>query len=214
TTERFLDAVVAKFKSAAHGTLLSANVAKSLSQGVSSLIRAGAHTLVGGKPGTGAGYCHANTLLRASGQQFLEAPEALQTEMFGNASLAVVAEDLDEACRVVEQLEGKLTACIYSHTGPGEEAAYAQLALRLRSKSTHTACCTAWLNHSTTGAVSQSHVSRVSSTSKSACWACISALSVITVPLTLNSSVPKLSRFVRWKTQLALYRKYVLCEPC
>src|SRR5256885_159820 len=42
----------------------------------------------------------------------------------------------------------------------------------------------------------------------------MSALSVVTVPEKLNSRVPKLSRLVRWKTQLALYRKYVLCEPC
>src|SRR5205807_5703621 len=123
-----------KFKAAVPGTLLSVNVAKSLAQGISMLIRAGAHTLVGGKPGAGAGYCHANTLLRASGQQFLEAPEALQTEMFGNASLAVVAENLDEACRVVEQLEGNLTGCIYSHTAGSDDAAYAQLAPRLRLK--------------------------------------------------------------------------------
>src|SRR5262245_18291384 len=133
-TERFLETAVAKFKAATPGTLLSANVAKSLAQGISMLIRAGAHTLVGGKPGTSAGYCHANTLLRASGQQFLEASEALQTEMFGNASLAVVADDLDEACRVVEQLEGNLTGCIYSHTGTTDDAAYAQIAPRLRLK--------------------------------------------------------------------------------
>src|SRR5439155_20274933 len=97
-------------------------------------IRAAAHPLVGGKPGTVGGYCHANTLLRASGPQFLEAPQALQTEMCGNASLAVVAEDLDEACRVVEQLEGNLTGCIYSHTAGTDDAPYAQIAPRLRLK--------------------------------------------------------------------------------
>jgi NADP-dependent aldehyde dehydrogenase len=134
STERFVETVVAKFKAAAPGTLLSANVAKSLNQGIGMLIRAGAHTLVGGKPGASGGYCHANTLLRVSGQQFLEAPEALQTEMFGNASLVVVAEDLDEACRVVEQLEGNLTGCVYSHTGTADDAAYARLAPLLRLK--------------------------------------------------------------------------------
>src|SRR5262245_19829343 len=133
-TERFLETAVAKFKAAPAGTLLSSGVAKSLSQGISSLIRAGAHTLVGGKSAAGQGYSQANTLLRASGQQFLESPEALQTEAFGNASLAVVADDLDEACRVVEQLEGNLTGCIYSHTGTADDAAYAQIAPRLRLK--------------------------------------------------------------------------------
>jgi 2,5-dioxopentanoate dehydrogenase len=133
-TERFLEMVVAKFKTATPGTLLSANIAKSLAHGIGFLIRAGAHTLVGGKAASATGYCHANTLLRASGQQFLEAPAALQTEMFGNASLAVVAEDLDEACRVIEQLEGNLTGCVYSHTGTADDAAYNRVAPRLRLK--------------------------------------------------------------------------------
>jgi alpha-ketoglutaric semialdehyde dehydrogenase len=133
-TENFLAAVVSKFKAAPAGTLLSAGVAKSLSQGISSLIRAGAHTLVGGKSGAGQGHSHANTLLRASGQQFLEAPQALQTEAFGNASLVIVAEDLDELARCLDQVEGNLTGCIYSHSGGDDDAAYDQLAWRLRPK--------------------------------------------------------------------------------
>jgi 2,5-dioxopentanoate dehydrogenase len=132
-TEDFLAKVVERFKAAPAGTLLSAGVAKSLAQGVSALVRAGAHTLVGGK-GTGKGYCQANTLLRASGKQFLEAPEALQTEAFGNASLAIVTEDLAEACQVAEQLEGNLTGCVYSHTGGADDAAYNEIAPRLRRR--------------------------------------------------------------------------------
>ena len=69
------------------------------------------------------GYRFANTLLRVSGEQFLAAPETLQTEAFGNASLVVVADDVDEAGRVVEHLEGNLTGCIYSHTGGADDAA-------------------------------------------------------------------------------------------
>jgi NADP-dependent aldehyde dehydrogenase len=134
STERFLETVVAKFKAAPVGTLLSANVAKSLQQGIGFLIRAGAHTLVGGKSSTASGYCHANTLLRASGQQFLDAPEALQTEAFGNAALVVVAEDLDEVARCLEHLEGNLTGCIYSHTAGADDAAYNRLASQLRLK--------------------------------------------------------------------------------
>jgi 2,5-dioxopentanoate dehydrogenase len=133
-TENFLSAVVAKFKAAPAGTLLSAGVAKGLQQGIGALIRAGAHTLVGGKNATGQGYCQANTLLRASGQQFLETPEALQTEAFGNAGLAVVADDVDEVCRIAEHLEGNLTGCIYSHTAGADDAAYDKIAPRLRPK--------------------------------------------------------------------------------
>jgi NADP-dependent aldehyde dehydrogenase len=133
-TERFIDTLVAKFKAAPAGTLLSAGVARSLAQGIGALIRAGAHTLVGGKLSTGQGYAHANTLLRVSGRDFLEASEALQTEAFGNASLVVVASDLDEACEVIERLEGNLTGCVYSHTAGADDAAYEQVAWRLRPK--------------------------------------------------------------------------------
>lgn len=133
-TENFLAKCVEKFKAAPVGTLLSAGVAKSLQQGVGMLIRAGAHTLVAAKGSGGQGYCQPNTLLRASGQQFLEAPEALQTEAFGNAALAVVAEDVEEACKIVEHLEGNLTGCIYSHTGGQDDAACDLIAFRLRPK--------------------------------------------------------------------------------
>lgn len=133
-TERFLENVAGKFKTMPAGTLLSAGVAKSLSQGISALVRAGAHTLVGGKNLAAAGYSVANTLLRASGTQFLEAAEALQTEAFGNASLAIVADDVEQAGQILDHLEGNLTGCIYSHTGGQDDAAYDRLAPRLRSK--------------------------------------------------------------------------------
>lgn len=133
-TEKFLETVVGKFKAAPVGTLLSAGVAKSLTQGIGALIRAGAHTLVGGKATGGKGYCQANTLLRASGEQFLEAPEALQTEAFGNASLVIVADDLEQAGQVISHLEGNLTGCVYSHTGGADDAAYDRIAPLLRLK--------------------------------------------------------------------------------
>ena len=133
-TENFLSAVVGKYKAAPVGTLLSAGVAQSLQPGIGQLIRAGAHTLVGGKNAAGQGYCQANTLLRASGQQFLEAPQALQTEAFGNAGLVVVADDVDEACRIIDHVEGNLTGCVYSHTGGADDAAYDKIAFRLRPK--------------------------------------------------------------------------------
>ena len=134
STEKFLESAVARFKAAPAGTLLSAGVAKSLSQGISAIVRAGAHTLVGGKSTSEKGYSQANTLLRVSGQQFLEAPDALQTEAFGNASLVVVADDIDQAASVIDHLEGNLTGCVYSHTAGADDAAYDKIAPRLRPK--------------------------------------------------------------------------------
>jgi NADP-dependent aldehyde dehydrogenase len=133
-TEKFIATLVEKFKAAPVGTLLSGGVAKSLAHGVATLKSAGAEVLIGGTSGGGKGHSHANTLLRASGQQFLAEPEALQTEAFGNASLFVVCTDRHEICRVIDHLEGNLTGCIYSHTQHGDEAIYPAVAARLRLK--------------------------------------------------------------------------------
>ena len=90
--------------------------------------------LAGGSAGGGKGYSFANTLLRASGAEFLANPGRLQTEAFGNVALLVVAKDVDEAARVVDHLEGSLTGCFYTHSGGEDDRAYRQLAPRLRPR--------------------------------------------------------------------------------
>lgn len=134
SSEKFIAAISEKFKSAPVGTLLSRGVASSLYENLATLVKAGAQLVAGGVPGGGKGYSHANTLLRVRGGQFLADPETLQTEAFGNASLVVVAENLDEAGAVLDQLEGNLTGCIYSDTKGSDDAAYDVLAPRLRPR--------------------------------------------------------------------------------
>ncbi len=131
-TESFMAKLVQRFQAAPCGTLLSRGVAQSLTANVARLIAAGAEVLVGGEPIAGAGYRFANTLLRVSGRKFLDDPAAVQTEAFGNASLLVVADDPTEAARVIEQVEGNLTGCIYSDTRGDDDRLYAELAPRLR----------------------------------------------------------------------------------
>jgi len=58
----------------------------------------------------------------------------MQTEAFGNSSLIVVTEDIDEAERVLSALEGNLTGSIYSSDNGTDDAAYDQLAPVLRQK--------------------------------------------------------------------------------
>ena len=96
------------------------------------LLAAGAELVCGGSPVPAPGCRFANTLLRVSGEKFLAAPERLQTEAFGNASLIVVVRDAAHAAQVLEQLEGNLTGCIYSDTRGAEDALYHQLAPLLR----------------------------------------------------------------------------------
>lgn len=133
-SEKFVTAIGEKFKSAPVGTLLSRGVASTLYENVTTLVKAGAELVVGGVPGGGKGYSHANTLLKVSGEQFLANPEALQTEAFGNASLVVVAANLDEAGAVLDHLEGNLTGCLYSDTKGSDDAAYDCLATHLRPR--------------------------------------------------------------------------------
>jgi NADP-dependent aldehyde dehydrogenase len=90
--------------------------------------------VAGGSALDGQGCRFQNTLLRASGRDFLAAPETLQTEAFGNCSLVVVAEGGEQMVAIAGQIEGSLTGSIYSHTGGEDDALCADLADRLRTR--------------------------------------------------------------------------------
>ena len=131
-TDAFIKTIVEKFRGAPVGTLLSKSVEKTLTEAVATLTRAGAEILVGGKAGGGQGYSFGNTLLLVSGEHFLRNHAALQTEAFGNSSLLVVADDLAQACKIVDHVEGSLTGSVYSHRAGADDAAYAEIAFHLR----------------------------------------------------------------------------------
>ncbi len=132
-TDAFIGTVKEKFGSAPVGTLLSAAVERSLAENLNTLVGAGAECLVGNAAGDAGRYSHANTLLSVSGSEFLAAPETMQTEAFGNATLFVVADDVDQARQVIGQFEGNLTGCIYSDTEGSDDADYERLAPALRT---------------------------------------------------------------------------------
>ena len=69
-----------------------------------------------------------------SATAFLDQPETMQTEAFGNASLIVVAEDVGQAAQVIDHLEGNLTGCIYSDSQGADDDDYNRLAPRLRMR--------------------------------------------------------------------------------
>ncbi len=121
-TEDFIQSLVSRFQAAPVGTLLNEGVRKSFAKGLETLRQAGAEILAGGQPGGGKGVSFQNTLLRVSGRAFLERPEELQTEAFGNASLLVVAQDESEMVKIAQDLEGNLTGSIYSHTEGEDDA--------------------------------------------------------------------------------------------
>lgn len=122
-TDSFLEGVKKGFSERAAGVLLSSSVQNSLIAAVETLTSAGAELLSGGKKI--AGQCSvSNTLLKVDAQRFLSDPEVFQTEAFGNASLVVIAESVQELAQVAASLEGNLTGCIYSATSGADDGDY------------------------------------------------------------------------------------------
>lgn len=133
-TAAFVRQVAERFQAAPVGTLLSRAVETSLRTSLQTLRAAGARVIVGDTPGGGQGYCHANTLLSVSGGQFLGRAESLQTEAFGNCSLLVIADDIEQLCQALDRLEGNLTGCVYTDTAGSDDAAYDRIVPHLRQR--------------------------------------------------------------------------------
>lgn len=132
--EDWIKSVAERFAAAPVGTLLGAGVQTHLEAGFRTLLSHGATVITGGASGGGAGYCCQNTLIRVRGSQFIAAPAALQTEMFGNASLVVVVESDSEFVGVAQALEGNLTGCLYTANDGADDGLYDQVAPVLRQK--------------------------------------------------------------------------------
>lgn len=130
----FIKQVTERFAAAPVGTLLGAGVLTHLEAGQKALVAHGATVLTGAATGGGTGFSCQNTLLRVSARQFVAEAEALQTEMFGNASLIVVAESGDELVAVTCALEGNLTGCLYTATDGTDDALHDRIAPVLRQK--------------------------------------------------------------------------------
>lgn len=133
-TEQFIAGMKTRFEAGKPGVLLSKGVRDSLAAGVATLKSAGAEQLTNNSPALDPGVRFPNTLLRVSGDRFLEEPLKLQSEAFGNATLIVVARDVKQIGQILDHLEGNLTGSIYSSTGNTDDAAYEQLAPKLRSR--------------------------------------------------------------------------------
>ncbi|HEX9045953.1 MAG TPA: aldehyde dehydrogenase (NADP(+)), partial [Verrucomicrobiae bacterium] len=130
--EQFIAGVKVKLETAPPAPLLGSGVARNLAASVQALRSAGAELVTGGSRLDGNRF--ANTLLRVTGDAFLAAPEKLQTEAFGNATVIVVARDAAQVTQILECLEGNLTGSIYSDTQGRDDSLYAQLAPLVRAR--------------------------------------------------------------------------------
>jgi NADP-dependent aldehyde dehydrogenase len=134
STEKFIGSIAEKFSAAPVGTLLSKSGQQGLKSAIETLKKAGASVVCGGQTGGGEGYSYSNTILKVAGEKFIKDSEALQTEAFGNSTLVVVANSIDQANEVIAKLEGNLTGCIYSATDGKDDAHYDTVAPNLRQR--------------------------------------------------------------------------------
>ncbi len=132
TTNAFLDRLAARYDEQPCGTLLSKGTQEGLVAGIEALKRAGAEVVCGNRPAAREGYAWSNTLLRVSGERFMADPEVLQTEAFGNATLAVIADDVAQLAALIGCCEGNLTGCIYSAKDGRDDPSYPSVAKALR----------------------------------------------------------------------------------
>lgn len=131
---QFADQLVESFEEADEGVLLTPDGPKQISDAIEVWQDHGAELLTGGDVNEGPGYRFENTLLRVSGDDFLENPDALQTEAFGTASLLVFARDVEQMKTIATQIEGNLTGCIYSHTDGEDESVYREIEPLMRER--------------------------------------------------------------------------------
>lgn len=132
--EAFLQAAVERFSQTPPGFLFGSKGRTGLEAALRILENHGAQVVTGGHALDGDGYRFANTLLRVTGQQFLQESEALQREAFGPASLLVFSESEEQTLEIASRLEGNLTGTIYSHSGEQDDAFYERLEPLLRPR--------------------------------------------------------------------------------
>lgn len=133
-TERLAEDLRGILEKRPAGPLFSEGGLEGLESGVKKLRHAGAGVLTGAERAGGEGFRFKNTLLQIEGEGFLTAPEPLQHEAFGNATMLVIAQDAAELVRVIDALGGNLTGCVYSSKSGADDAMYAQIAAALRPK--------------------------------------------------------------------------------
>lgn len=132
--ERFLAEVARRFAAANPGPLLSRATLTGYAQSVSAVRQAGAHLVTPERPAGGPGFRCTPALLRVTAEEFLAQPHALQTEIFGPASLVVTVRDSTQAAAVCARFEGALTASLYSDAAGTDDDDYRVLASILRPR--------------------------------------------------------------------------------
>ncbi len=119
---RFRDAASAALTPAPAGTMLTSGILSAYEKGTAALAGQPGVTLAAQGQAAEAGKsCARAALYVADAKTFLSSP-ALQEEVFGPASLLVVAKDVEELLEIAEHVEGQLTATLQLEAGDDDIA--------------------------------------------------------------------------------------------
>lgn len=133
-SEAFFRSTLSFFRQASASVLLSQDTLDRLRESISRMASLGAEIATGNREPDGPGFRLENTLLRLSGEVFLDHAKELQIEAFGAVSLVVFAEDNEQMMKIVDTLEGNLTGTIYSESHNKDDALYKKIEPVLRLK--------------------------------------------------------------------------------
>lgn len=134
SAEVFINMLIESMESISPGILLSQRVCEDLSVGIEHFKVNGAKLLTGGGIISSPGYSFTNTLFSIAGADFVKNRQALQKEVFGPASLLVLAKDIQEMVLIASYLEGQLAGSIYSHSQKLDDDYYDEIEPILRQK--------------------------------------------------------------------------------
>lgn len=131
--DEVLEALADRIRWGASGTLLGNRVAKDLEATKSIWLGAGVREVARADT-VGPGCSFPNTLMATNADSFVAHSSALQTEAFGNMGLFVDCTDLEALLGCVDQLDGSLTASVFSAEDGADDAAYDIVAPRLAER--------------------------------------------------------------------------------
>jgi len=123
----FVAAVAEKFAGIGPQVLLGEAGCRRLCAGIEGLVQAGARLLAGEAGATGPA-SHLPTLLEVSGRELVARPDEFVVEAFGNATLLVRCDSLEELAAAVSCVHGSLGASLYSAKDGRDDAAVERIA--------------------------------------------------------------------------------------
>ena len=122
----FAAAVADRFAAIGPQVLLGPAGCRRLVASITALEASGARRLAGAAAASGPA-SHVPVLLEVAGRDLVARPEAFLVEAFGNATLLVVCESLDELARGVGCVHGSLGASLYAAKDGRDDEAFAAL---------------------------------------------------------------------------------------